>query len=381
MINLRLDFQLKLGLLFLLALPSMVFSQITITAQDFLNQIGSRQVVLEEMNSSTTIDVGSPGANQVWDFSNMVISDTVVAVFEYLSPDQTVSGSTFPEANFVQTGSIDPGFKTPEAIGGAVFQFYNVTNSEFINLGDSTFFSFMGTDTSFVFFQNDTLAPLPIAFGNTWMTFERDTTGLFPIVATISIDTTMNTIDGWGTVRLPLGEFECLRLKQEVKAINQDILGGIVTESTETYIQYDWINKSSFLLASAQSQNGETNPNFTNAQGFGVLDTITTSPPTSVDDPNGIPSGFELSQNYPNPFNPETVITYQLSQNGRVELAVYNLLGQKVRVLLNEIKSVGTYEARWEGTNDHGEVVSSGVYIYRLQFGEFERTKKMIFLR
>ena len=140
MINLRLDFQLKLGLLFLLALPSMVFSQITITAQDFLNQIGSRQVVLEEMNSSTTIDVGSPGANQVWDFSNMVISDTVVAVFEYLSPDQTVSGSTFPEANFVQTGSIDPGFKTPEAIGGAVFQFYNVTNSEFINLGDSTFF-------------------------------------------------------------------------------------------------------------------------------------------------------------------------------------------------------------------------------------------------
>jgi len=150
MINLRLDFHLKLGLLFLLALPNMVFSQITITAQDFLNQIGSRQVVLEEENSSTTIDVGSAGANQVWDFRSMVISDTVVAVFEFLSPDQTVSVSTFPEANFVEKIS------TPEAPGFSIFQFYNFTSNDFINLGDSTFFqmgSVSGNDTSFVSFQ------------------------------------------------------------------------------------------------------------------------------------------------------------------------------------------------------------------------------------
>lgn len=103
MINLRFDFYFKLGLLFLLALPSMVFSQqITITAQDFLNLIGSRQVVLEEENFSTPVDVGPSGANQIWDFRSMVIGDTIVAVSEFLSPGQTVSAATFPGANFVE---------------------------------------------------------------------------------------------------------------------------------------------------------------------------------------------------------------------------------------------------------------------------------------
>lgn len=164
----------------------------------------------------------------------MVIGDTIVAVSEFLAPNQTVSASTFPEANFVQKTT------TPEAPGSAIFQFYNFTNNYFINLGDSTRISSMGIDTSFVFFQNDTIAPLPIDFSNTWMTFERDTTGFFPAVANISIDTTVNTIDGWGTVRIPLnnggsgtvrkaiGDFECLRLRQDVKVINQTIVGGAV---------------------------------------------------------------------------------------------------------------------------------------------------------
>ena len=378
MINLRFDFLVKLALLFLLALPSMVFSQqpIVITAQDFLNLIGTREVVLEEENSSTTVDVGSDGANQVWDFRSMVIGDTIVAVFEFLTPDQTVSASTFPEANFVEKIS------TPESPGFAIFQFYNFTNNDFINLGDSTFFSFNGTDSSFVSFQNDTLAPLPLAFNNSWMSFERDSTGPLPGFGNVSIDTTMNTIDGWGVVRIPLGDFECLRLRQDVEVINQTIINGSVSSSsTETYIQYLWISRNSFQLANIQSQDGETNPNFTDARGFGILDTTTTSPPTSVGESNGIPSGFELAQNYPNPFNPETVIKYQTTQSSSVELAIYNLLGQKVRVLINEIKPAGSYEARWDGTNDFGEVVSSGVYVYRLQSGEFASTKKMVFLR
>jgi len=376
MINLRLDFYVKLGLLFLLVLPNMVFSQITITSQDFLNLIGTREVLLEEEDSSITVDVGSPGANQTWDFRSIVLNDTVVAVIEFLSPDQTVSASTFPAANFVEKIS------TPEAPGFAIFQFYNFTTNNFINLGDSTFISSMGIDTSFVSFQNDTVAPLPITFNNTWMSFERDTTGFFPAIGNISIDTTINTIDGWGTVRIPLGDFECLRLRQDVQVINQAFINGQVTStSTETYIQYDWIGRNSFQLVNIQSHDGETNPNFTDARGFGVLDTTTASPPTSVDEFNGIPSGFELAQNYPNPFNPETVIKYQTTQGSGVELAIYNLLGQKVRVLINEVKPAGLYEARWDGTNDFGEVVASGVYVYRLQSGEFASTKKMVFLR
>ncbi len=94
-----------------------------------------------------------------------------------------------------------------------------------------------------------------------------------------------------------------------------------------------------------------------------------------------MPESISLEQNYPNPFNPETVIKYQLPQNGQVELTVFNLLGQQVRQLVSAVKRAGAHEVRWDGLDDFGESVTSGVYIYRLKAGEFSRTRKMILLR
>lgn len=230
--------------------------------------------------------------------------------------------------------------------------------------------------------QNDVLAPLPVALNSTWMTTERDTTGLFPIAANISIDTTINTVDAWGTVRLPLRDFQCLRIRQNAKVINQTILNGMVfSTSTDTYIQYNWIAKNVFLVASAQSQNGETNPNFTDAQSFGRLDSLKTAPTTRVEDTVALSSGFALVQNYPNPFNPETVIKYQTRSDGPVELVVYNLAGEKVRVLVNDVRPAGNYEARWNGTDDRGHRVSSGMYVYRLKSENLTLAKKMVLLK
>ena len=96
---------------------------------------------------------------------------------------------------------------------------------------------------------------------------------------------------------------------------------------------------------------------------------------------NTAPTNYELSQNYPNPFNPETVIRYQTIENGYVELAIFNLLGEKVRVVLNEIQSAGAYEVRWNGTDNNKNPLSSGIYLYRLTSGAFNYTKKMILLR
>ena len=78
---------------------------------------------------------------------------------------------------------------------------------------------------------------------------------------------------------------------------------------------------------------------------------------------------------------PATQIKYQTTQRSRVELTVYNLLGQKVRVLLNEVQPAGAHQTRWDGTDDRGRLVSSGVYVYRLRSADLERTRKMIFLR
>jgi len=94
-----------------------------------------------------------------------------------------------------------------------------------------------------------------------------------------------------------------------------------------------------------------------------------------------IPDGFELLQNYPNPFNPETQIVYSLPYPADVRLTIYNMLGQQVRVLVDAYQSAGTNTVIWDGRNENGEKVSSGIYFYKLQAGEFVQTKKMSLIK
>jgi len=94
-----------------------------------------------------------------------------------------------------------------------------------------------------------------------------------------------------------------------------------------------------------------------------------------------IPDHFELKQNYPNPFNPETYIGYILPEKNDVRLNIYNQLGQIVRTLINVKQEAGQYEVRWDGNNDQGLPVVSGVYFYRIQAGNFAAVKKLVLLR
>ena len=94
-----------------------------------------------------------------------------------------------------------------------------------------------------------------------------------------------------------------------------------------------------------------------------------------------LPQAFELHQNYPNPFNPETQISYSLPDDGQVRLTIYNVLGQQVKVLVDEYESAGTKTVVWDGRNQDGEKVSSGIYFYKLQAGELVQTKKMSLMK
>ncbi len=93
------------------------------------------------------------------------------------------------------------------------------------------------------------------------------------------------------------------------------------------------------------------------------------------------PREFELFQNYPNPFNPSTAISYRLNKSAEVELAVYNALGQKIAVLVQEKQAAGNYRVQWNGRNEAGEQAASGVYLYRLRAGSAVETRKMVMLR
>jgi hypothetical protein len=91
--------------------------------------------------------------------------------------------------------------------------------------------------------------------------------------------------------------------------------------------------------------------------------------------------GFGLSQNYPNPFNPETQISFNLPERATVSLEVYNVFGQKVRVLINAILPAGSYNLTWDGTDSEGNSLASGVYFCRLSAGAKISTSKMILMK
>lgn len=90
---------------------------------------------------------------------------------------------------------------------------------------------------------------------------------------------------------------------------------------------------------------------------------------------------YGLSQNYPNPFNPITSIRFSLPKEERVRIAIYNILGQRVRLLANEAFAAGSHAVAWDGRDDGGHLLASGVYIYEFRAGEFVERKKMTLLR
>ena len=94
-----------------------------------------------------------------------------------------------------------------------------------------------------------------------------------------------------------------------------------------------------------------------------------------------MPGSFSLFQNYPNPFNPETTIRFDLPQSQEIELAVYNLTAQRVATLVHGRREAGSYSVQWDGRNDDGLELASGVYFYRLTAAEQVETRKLLLLR
>ena len=99
------------------------------------------------------------------------------------------------------------------------------------------------------------------------------------------------------------------------------------------------------------------------------------------DDAQITPAKFELAQNFPNPFNPTTDITFSIDRAANVDLSIYNMLGQKVRTLTTGSKVAGTHVLRWDGRDESGSSVSTGIYLYTLTDGSTSITKKMALMK
>lgn len=112
------------------------------------------------------------------------------------------------------------------------------------------------------------------------------------------------------------------------------------------------------------------------------------SPKILAQDPNedvlfdkSFPNDYSLSQNYPNPFNPETTILYSLPKTTLVNLTIYNLVVQEVKTLVDKIQPAGSKSVVWDGKNNHGEYLPSGIYVFRILTEDFIQSFKIALVK
>lgn len=108
---------------------------------------------------------------------------------------------------------------------------------------------------------------------------------------------------------------------------------------------------------------------------------VSSSPTGIADQPGGIPGDYALLPNYPNPFNPSTTVRYSLPKATEVRIVIYNILGQRVRRLVDEHRNAGVHQIQWDGRNDSGGQAASGIYFYRMETSDFSISRKMLLVR
>jgi len=138
------------------------------------------------------------------------------------------------------------------------------------------------------------------------------------------------------------------------------------------------IKQAIVLTARTDSYTGAI-PN--NKWGYGKLDALAALQLLSVEKPISeslVPTSMELHQNYPNPFNPTTIIPYSIDKTFEVQITVFNLLGQKIKTLVDGEQKAGVYRIGWDGKDESGNQVPSGIYFFQMKAGSITQTKKMI---
>lgn len=357
---------ISLSFTLLILFSAFLHAQTVLTANDILNLHGNSFNYTVEEAASFGVNVGSPGANQMWDFSNHSFINPFDLEYIYSTPDQTPYDTLFPNANSARQ-FIDLRDST-----FSFYEYWNIQPNIADVLGSAVYLPDL--DTVFVEREQGVDIPLPMQMGNSWMQVEYDTSG-FPPFVSIDIDTVWLSVDGWGTLKLPSGDYDCIRIREDVVSTNYLLSDTtLIPIGFESWIAYIWVSPDYFELLSVQSQFGNMDPNFTSAQGLTMIDIV-----TSIEDESpapGVISEFYLEQNYPNPFNPITQIRFAIPKSSMVSLTIYNALGQVVETLVSGQLSAGEHQVQWHATDQ-----PSGIYYYRIDAGEFSETKKAILLK
>jgi hypothetical protein len=340
----------KLLLLFLL-ISAVSYSQISITYDDFSDAFSPGSTYNSYMtpivfDSTVSVFVGEPSATaQYWDFSNYTFNHEGISVG--IVPSTAPLINEFPTSNFVL---FEKGWLT----SGDTFHIYNYKELQsdkmmLLGLSDDTA-AYMTYDPPAV------QAVVPLEYGATW-----------------DVSTGTVTVDAFGTMKLPSGEYECLRLRWDNVNLNykpgmvNPTLSGMVNRApTRHYIFYSKQIREVNVLSVPEDQFNLTTVDII---GFSFSDREGNAGISDRKNPS-------LAQNFPNPFNSQTAIRYNLASVGKVLLRIYDFLGKELATPVNEVQSSGSHQVTF---NSQG--LSPGVYYYQLTIGDNSVTKKMVISR
>lgn len=358
-------FLYRMFIFLIFTIPLSGFGQITITQNDVPSAVGTQLTYFEANCENITFDVESAGANYFWDFSQ---ADTITGGY-FTDTNLDPALSPLPNVNLLVKWQMEifPGF------------FYirkthmNLSSVSLLLVGYETFSNPPSDSMSWEYDPDFLAYQFPITYQSNW----SSTATVYRFTNGVPTDTTLQKneriVDGWGQIQTPYQLYDCLRLKI-LDSEWSDSLGTWDNPDTSYYWLANTINVA-FLVT-----NYCTDPATGHKIGF-----IRYYDPTGVkieaEETSLVPRHIELYQNYPNPFNPSTTICFTLPQSQVVRLEIYNVLGQKVKTLFDGKLSVGNHRFTWDGRNDLGTRVASGIYLYRLKENEMQQIRKMVLLR
>lgn len=331
-------------------------AQVSMTSDSFFDLVGRKMTLQIDTTATINVDAGKAGANQNWDFSSLSLQGPLVHQ-ELKNASDTPYQATFPTSNLCLTQVTETEYGSLE-----LYSYVNITENQIYDLG------MIGTNNNTVISSEEVneLMPLPLEYDNTWTTVIRDTITIPGVGTEIVERRNSYHVDAWGSLTLDSGTYDTIRLRNDsVQKITLYLLGVPISIDSVQTVDYEWFSPQSLIVMSISGFQGEASS--TMVWNADVMMLATQQ--TDVEDEllAQRPQGFGLENNYPNPFNPSTTIVFSLETTGPASLIVYDMMGRRVRHLVEGIRVAGQHQVVWDGRDDGGQPVASGTYVYTLR--------------
>ena len=353
-------FKLYFVLFFLFTLNS--FAQIEIDWNEMPRDVGT-QWVKNSIINGVIVDLGSVGGPQTWDFTSQPMGSENSTVIIVDAASNPYIGS-FPGANLVYASFED---------SDTIYQYYKLNSNYLTTMGIAGV-----TDALSFFWEYDPSDSLsfPIRYGDSsrfkYGFIEEITPGNHIEYSHYGL----RKNDAYGTVEIPYGSYECLRVRVYDTCAMTIYMGTdpIFFDTTAT-INYQFIAKNYAAVVCIESYPDESDTNYTEAF---VLERLASFTSGIEDKENS--ANIECAH-YPQLFSVYTTIQYSLPEQNHVELTFYDMSGRRVNTLVNDTQMKGSYSYRWYGNDDKGRSLGNGIYFYRLKADKDMYLGRVILIR